>query len=245
MKKPPRSLLDRAAVAIVRGLPVGYFRVAKALAKLRPALRSYSINTHYGPLVCDLSERICVPLWRDGAYAHWKDDEAVIARLPLSRGSLVVDIGANVGATVSMFASRVGHVHAFEPAPRALRLLRANHWTNVTIHPVALTNHDGTTFFEESASLDVSHISSSGIEVEARTLDSFGLQPDVIKIDVEGFEPQVLAGAVQTLRHSPIVMFEALDEESRAACEKAILTANASYRFERISDLNYVAWPKS
>lgn len=47
-------------------------------------------------------------------------------------------------------------------------------------------------------------------EVEVRTLDSFRLpRANVIKIDVEGHAPRVLAGAVETLRrHRPVIWFE-------------------------------------
>jgi FkbM family methyltransferase len=45
--------------------------------------------------------------------------------------------------------------------------------------------------------------------VPIKTLDEFNLAPDFIKIDVEGNEPAVLAGAMETLRRStPILMIE-------------------------------------
>lgn len=49
-----------------------------------------------------------------------------------------------------------------------------------------------------------------------RTLDSFGLQPSFIKIDVEGFEYDVLAGGMDTLRRCrPTLMLERFYEDAR------------------------------
>ncbi len=46
-------------------------------------------------------------------------------------------------------------------------------------------------------------------EVHMRTLDSLGLRPDVVKIDVEGGEAAVLAGGHCTIeQHRPVVMIE-------------------------------------
>ncbi|WP_082441885.1 FkbM family methyltransferase [Sphingomonas sp. Leaf33] len=235
------SFIDDAAVTLVRRLPVGYFRVARLLANIRPSLRSYPTQTAYGTLACDISERVCVPLVREGEYKHWAKDAAYLKSLPLRSDSVVIDVGANVGCTVAIFSAKAGHVHAFEPAHRALRLLESNKWPNVSIYPFAVSNYNGTTTFAESNDLDISRISETGITVPVRTLDSFAIAADVIKVDVEGFEPQVFEGAAETLKRSPLIIFEALDSESRIACENAILSANDSYKFEQISDLNYVA----
>jgi FkbM family methyltransferase len=64
------------------------------------------------------------------------------------KGDVVVDIGANAGLYTHRLAQLVGaagHVHAFEPEPSNLHLLRAAcGWrTNVTIHPLALSDHCG------------------------------------------------------------------------------------------------------
>jgi hypothetical protein len=59
-----------------------------------------------------------------------------------------------------------------------------------------------------------------------RTLDSFGFVPDLIKIDVEGYEHRVLEGATEMLQRAPVILFEALSETARQYCENIILAAN-------------------
>ncbi len=238
-------MIDKLAVALVRATPFGYFKLARLLARVRPSLRRFPVSTRYGTIVCDISERICFPLVLKGEYENWGKDEIAFARIPLTSSSVVLDIGANIGVTTNIFAERAGQVHAFEPSPRALGLLKANARSNVTVHSVALSDYHGVAFFEERDSLDISSFSDHGIEVPVRTVDSFDLKPDFIKIDVEGFEPQVLRGAKVTLGHSPVVMFEALSTEARDECEATILAANSGYRFETVSRYNHIAWPEA
>jgi FkbM family methyltransferase len=53
--------------------------------------------------------------------------------------------------------------------------------------------------------------------VRMRRLDDLGLDPAVIKIDVQGTEPDVLAGGMETIRRArPAIMAEALDRDERA-----------------------------
>jgi FkbM family methyltransferase len=242
-----QRLIDEAAISVVRAisrLPRGGVRAARVLTALRPSLRRYPARTRYGTIICDLSEIVCFDLAVKGTYARWQPDEDAIARIPLDERSVVLDIGANIGVMTRIFARRAAHVHAFEPAPRALALLRANAPDNATIHPVALADRCGTVRFAEVESLDMSSISNEGVEVPARTVDSLGLKPDFIKIDVEGYEIQVLRGARETLKAGPIIMFEALNPQALGECQNEILAANANYSFERLpGGTNFIAWP--
>jgi FkbM family methyltransferase len=220
---------------------------ARYAATVVPGLRCYPIQTRYGRIYCDLRETPCFALLRHKEYPHWRGDEDGISRIPLTTQSVVLDVGSNIGVTVRMFARRAGHVHAFEPSPRALRLLTANtaDLDNVTVHQCAVSNVSGVVHFDEKQWLDLSSLAEEGLEVEARTIDSLGLAPDFIKIDVEGYEHRVLQGARQTLKdQAPVVMFEAWGETAREYCEKIILEANPNYRFESIGvKMNHIAWP--
>lgn len=234
--------LAYGAVKLASKLPRGGFFVAKKIAARRPALRRKIVPTKYGAIVCDLSESACWPLVKYGEYPHWRPDEEALSRIPL--GGIVVDIGANIGVTASIFGREATEVHAFEPAPRAIPLLRANAPPNVKIYQVALSNVEGVAWFNERAALDESSLSHAGIEVPVMTLDSFALRPTFIKIDVEGYEHRVLQGASETIKLSPVIMFEAFSETARQYCEDIILAANSQYRFESMGGgTNHIAWP--
>lgn len=59
------------------------------------------------------------------------------------------------------------------------------------------------------------HLSISKHEVPCVTLDSYDLKPSFIKIDVEGFEYQVVLGAINTIaRWKPVLLIESLSRES-------------------------------
>ena len=61
-----------------------------------------------------------------------------------------------------------------------------------------------------------SRISADGEPVRGVPLDELSVSPDLVKIDVEGYETKVLGGAAETLRHRP-VMFVEVNEPLLAA----------------------------
>jgi FkbM family methyltransferase len=231
------SMLDDAAVALLRAstvLPRGSMRLARLLAGVRPSLKRYPARTKYGRLFCDVTESSCFALATKGEFTRWRADEEAIAAIPLDRSSIVLDIGANIGVMTRIFAQRAGHVHAFEPSPRALALLGLNVPRYSTVHPFALGEEEGVAAFAECEALDTSHIGEGDLQVPVRTVDSLDLKPSFIKIDVEGFEPQVLRGAARTLAAGPTVMFEALTPELLDECTSVLAAANPRYR---VSDM--------
>jgi FkbM family methyltransferase len=132
---------------------------------------------------------------------------------------VVLDIGANVGAHSVNFARTAEHLHAFEPHPITYNNLCANlllhQCKNVTSHQAAVGSYNGDTFIED---FDITrkhfsmgaYVGKGGIKVSNRTIDSYNFSPlSFIKIDTEGHEYEVLAGANFTLqRESPIVFVE-------------------------------------
>ncbi|BAZ45511.1 hypothetical protein NIES4102_25350 [Chondrocystis sp. NIES-4102] len=72
---------------------------------------------------------------------------------------------------------------------------------------------DRTVFFFDPQKLEIRKIT-----IEINTLDSYHLQPDFIKIDVEGFEYQVLLGAKQTISNfRPILLIEGVASGDKVA----------------------------
>jgi FkbM family methyltransferase len=155
----------------------------------------------------------CLDYWYELAIQHM-----------LAPGSYCFDIGAHIGyysLRLSKWVGESGRVFSFEPVPYTYsfleRNLRRNHATNVTVQQAAIGNREGTVRMaaESGARLGWSTIADSGnLEVRCATVDSeiqrLGLERlDFIKIDVEGFELQALAGAENTIRQMrPKIMFE-------------------------------------
>ncbi|MCC0176657.1 FkbM family methyltransferase [Waterburya agarophytonicola K14] len=68
-----------------------------------------------------------------------------------------------------------------------------------------------TVYFFNESKLEIAKIN-----IEVKTLDSFELEPEFIKIDVEGFEYQVLLGAENTINtHRPILLIEGIAQGDR------------------------------
>lgn len=130
-------------------------------------------------------------------------------------GDVVWDIGANVGFYTTQFSNLVGgtgKVVAFEPSPANFARLRAACSTlpNVDLQPCALGNASGQLRFQQG---DDALGATSRIVDDDRTADVVDVrvgddlisdgalpQPTIIKIDVEGFEVEVLEGLVRCIQ---------------------------------------------
>lgn len=240
------SALDDLALSVAKALPRGGHRFLREVANISPGLRAYPLETRHGRVVCDFRETVCFPLLTHGQPRHWKNLEPFFADLPFAEGATVFDVGANIGLTAMIFAKKAGRVLAFEPAPRALTMLRRNVSAipNIEVHAVAVSDAPGTVHFSEHDALDCSSMAADGeIAVEAITLDSLGIDADFIKIDVEGFEEQVLRGATRQLERGVPVMFEGHSQAEVDRNLAIMQAANPSYRVRQMlpSKANWLA----
>jgi FkbM family methyltransferase len=136
-----------------------------------------------------------------------------------------VDIGAHVGTYTWICGKKATHTYAFECGPRTFCYLAANialHGLEerVSPYPFALGNTEGTMNYivrsTDGGGNGVKHLCDSDtalrtIKIQMKTLDSFHITNiGFIKIDVEGFEKEVLMGAQETLKanHYPPILFE-------------------------------------
>ena len=127
--------------------------------------------------------------------------------------SLAVDIGAHVGIFTVRMEDDFDETHSFEPDNANFQCLKGNARRS-HLHNIALYNTAGRGVLRNpKPSNSGAWEFSLGGDVEARTLDSFNLQPDLIKIDVQGCEGEVLAGAKKTLTaHRPTLIVEMNDD---------------------------------
>lgn len=135
-------------------------------------------------------------------------------------GSIFFDVGANIGAfTLVASEQRQCRVFAFEPHPKTFRRLQdnvaLNGRDNVTLVNAALSNHDGTAVLSDNVESSTNHLvgdAQSGITIRSLRGDDFcrtsSVRPTVIKIDVEGFELEVLEGFGAVLEHVGVVFVE-------------------------------------
>jgi len=136
---------------------------------------------------------------------------------------IALDIGARFGEWCRHLGQEFDHVFAFEPRWKWLPLLAKNVDTsNVTIYPCGLGAHYGFIGSMQGNSITKT-IKYSGDILEGRMpilpLDHFKLRNvDYIKIDVDGYELDVLHGAIKTIKISkPVIVIEQLPEEKLRA----------------------------
>lgn len=125
----------------------------------------------------------------------------VLERLAETR-RVFVDVGANVGKYVVPLAKRYEKVYAVEPDPDNLEALIKNIEINgivdrVVVVPKALGSAPGVAHLAQAGAQ--SRIADRGIEVEVTTLDECCPDAEAVKIDVEGFELEVIKGALRTI----------------------------------------------
>jgi FkbM family methyltransferase len=154
-------------------------------------------------------------------------------------GMVCYDCGANAGyftLLLSKLAGPSGRVLAFEPVPRnaahVRRHIEMNQCVNASVQEMALSNHAGTIRFQSGGSMG--KISESGdLEVLCGSLDGLNLPaPDLMKIDVEGAELMLLAGAWKLLQQKRPALLISLHIPEKKAEECAASLRSIGYDTE-------------
>lgn len=159
-------------------------------------------------------------------YGEYNPDETekILELAPASK--LCLDIGANIGC-ISMALSNAGYeVVAFEPQPEVFKLLEKNH--NGKNINSALGMGSGMVDMPKVYYSTKGNFGGLGIgmpsvygsyKVPMVDLDSFGFENvGFIKIDVEGFETEVLTGAIDTINRCKPIMYiedDRIDKRSK------------------------------
>lgn len=154
----------------------------------------------------------------------------------VAESNIIIDVGGNIGQTALMVANKIGKdglVYAFEPYPptyeKFINNLSLNpKINNIKIYPIGIgKNLMNLDMFQDC-------ITNSGANrvvynhqkdlpglhnVTINSLDTFVRQEDMpkidlIKIDVEGFEMNVLLGAIQTLKKYKPGLYIEIDDDN-------------------------------
>lgn len=167
-------------------------------------------------------------------YGKYEETEAKIMEQKISKGDIVVDVGANIGIhTLNMakIVGKTGKVFAFEPEITNFEILKKNiklnNYTNIFAEQKAVGEEDGTATLHRSNHPGMHKInnepqhSKDELDVDIISLDNFfdknNMQPkiDFVKIDVEGFELSVLNGMKNILKNNKNIkiLFEFMPEK--------------------------------
>lgn len=177
-------------------------------------------------------------------------DFLALRHLPCDDDSLLIDVGANRGQSIDamLLTTRAGRVWSFEPNPILASRLRQDYsrQPRVQVWQLALGSdaarhtlyvpayrgfvYDGLASLDEESAVSwlrgrvygykQQHVTVERVECDTRPLDSLGCDPLFIKVDVQGFEHDVVVGGQETIRRSdPVVLVEAPEDRLRALLE--------------------------
>jgi FkbM family methyltransferase len=192
------------------------------------------------PFIADFANTAYLDLARR-AEGYEPEVTALLQRLA-PQIAVAYDIGANWGYYSALLATApgfTGRIEAFEIAPSTgrdfLRMLTDTGLTaHVTCHATGLSDRDGTLAIVEGMHSFLTHVAEDGRGrvVPVARLDGLTLpDPGLIKIDVEGHEPQVLRGAETRLnRAKPLIVFENWPHQP----EPLDILSGLGYRFLRL-----------
>lgn len=190
---------------------------------------------------------------------------------PHLNGMLLLDVGANLGQSIislhSLFPD--SRIMSFEPNPAchaSLKKVASEIGSAVELYFVGIGDikddltfnvpvlTDGTELLQEG-SFDLGVFSETvtkqrigttfklrNIQISVQRIDDFGINPSLIKIDVQGFEMQVLRGAIETIRRARPVLF--LERDMRT--EETLTTFMDEFDYDhRVLGCNVMLWPRS
>jgi FkbM family methyltransferase len=193
-----------------------------------PPVDGAIVDTRYGVRVRVFDDAMFLRPWIFGDYEPFMTK--AMSRL-IRPGDVILDVGANFGWYSALFATwtgPAGRVHAFEPMPAFREMLVDTLALNrlsdrVNVNPFGLGDSDGQFTLYTFPGLTIGHASATTLgrtdatphTCSIRRLDDVLLEKridrvDIVKIDVEGHEPSVIAGATNLLSRgdAPVVHFE-------------------------------------
>lgn len=219
---------------ILRLFTIGKFEDS-FFVKLIPNHYQYSKNTFRKISINGISYFLDINDLVDW-YVYYGISEKSIQYLlkAVNKGDVVLDIGSNIGNIAMKIADKItveGSVHAFEPDnynySKFCQNLSLNKFENITLNNFGLGNEIKNVYLKTN---DVENRGMNSItdnldeidkiqEIKIKTIDYYVSENklnriNVIKIDVEGYELNVLKGANQTIMKFKPTLFIELDNSN-------------------------------
>jgi FkbM family methyltransferase len=187
-------------------------------------------------------------------YAEWPEFlELQFLRRLLRHGDAVVDVGANVGHISLLLGDIVGaeNIFAFEPTPVSYRRLvenwKLNGWKTNQLFQSAVGRRMSRVLVQDTERPETKNSVLRGasadhcVEVPLVTLNASrahwkGRHIGLLKVDVEGYEPEVFAGATELLREDRprVLMFESLS--GKVESEVAQVLSHVQYEVFQLDE---------
>jgi len=228
-----------------RHLPLvkGLTSLLQLYRRVLPRDSVYRVSDFDGDLSLDVSLLDCIGVNVWHAPDHYERAERELFCSAISAGSVVLDVGANIGLYTLIAAKSGATVYAIVPDPSNAQLLRnhvaLNGFTNqvAVIEMAAADSPLQAQLFRNESNCGGSTLigKSGGIPVEARTIDSLGItRIDVCKMDIEGSEIRALRGMVSSIAASPNLRLLVEYSAGRGTDAARELLEFVHTRFERI-----------
>jgi FkbM family methyltransferase len=143
--------------------------------------------------------------------------------LAAGRQPLIIDCGANIGASVTWFSARYpeAHIIAVEPASENFDILRANcAGLDVDLKLAGIAAQDGHAYLQcTGGPMDYrTNTDHEGIEIDVVSVSTLlaskpesHYSPFLLKIDIEGAEKSLFSGDTSAFNRFPLIIFEPHD----------------------------------
>jgi FkbM family methyltransferase len=188
---------------------------------------------------------------------RWHEKELNVFRSLLAPGQTAIDVGANMGFMTAIFASivgREGRVLSFEPSPAVFQKLLKTVAANGLDQVVPLNYGCGAV--ASTVPLNKVNASSGNASIVGEGQDSVEIRVErlddvpeawvapvaLLKIDTEGYEPEVLLGAQRLIaQHRPIIYLEMGGDYVASTLRSIELLAEAGYGTDHVRSIDWSA----
>lgn len=162
----------------------------------------------------------------------------------------VLDIGANIGNHTVYFAKEcnVNYIYSFEPVFETYKMLdkncKLNGLENVSLHNFALGKEKASvkikSFNKENCGGTALQYGYGGMDCYALDDLKIDKKIDFIKIDVEGFENEVLLGGMNIIKKNRPIIYVEIFEENRNKVDKTLSGLGYVLKERKIDDYLYL-----